>query len=67
MNQYELDVVARRVAKRLIADLRGGKITKIDISTIREAIRLEGPVPSPGQLDSNYLEERTTRYVVEAA
>ena len=60
---YEAQVEARRIAGKLMQELRDGKRTKIGIDEVREAIRDAGY--ERGSDDGEVFEIAVTRAVVE--
>lgn len=58
--------LADRIALQLLTELKSGAIAKIDIDTIREALKANTH-PTLPRADFEVLEEMTTRRVVERA
>jgi hypothetical protein len=62
--QVALKRIARRVASHLMAALKAGTISKINIDTIRAALRSENDCPFD-DVRFDAVEEMTTRQIVE--
>lgn len=63
VDRGDLKVIANKIATQLFADLKAGKIDRINIDTIRGVLAVAGPIGLTPQRREE-LEELTTRAIV---
>jgi hypothetical protein len=63
LTEFDLVEISKRVSDKLWADLKSGKISKVDIYVIRRALWADPECPQDED-KFDLLEERTTRRIV---